>query len=311
MTAEHLIYTAVALSALLSLGALIAFFRCERRCRKQEREAPERLTALRMQPRSTDLGDEVKPQPIQIRRPFHEALLEDAPELAPSPRTHAIADELAARQRNQAHDTENHEMNLRHLAAAASLGLAACAQFPTDATPPTQGDARMAQSDYVAPRPQVTWSFDRHSFGAYCYNTIGCEVLYANFYDVNDEADEVSPPPESAGVQKYWGGTHVGIDNFPPPATVTWRSLDGTAHVERVDIGEIFKDHQVLHDVPSEKLGWNATMTGMSPEIVLVVNDRTISVYMGTFVVLKEPEIPGNRYSGARDEFLLAWRHTY
>ena len=204
-----------------------------------------------------------------------------------------------------------HEMKLRHLAVAASLGLVACAQSPTHATLSEHGGTRMAQSDYVAPKPEVSWSFDGHSFGAYCYNTIGCKVLYASAYHVKDDENQVSPPPRSDGIQKNWQGDYGGIDNFPPPAVVTWRSLDGVPHEAHVDIGEIFKDQQVLHNVPANKLAWNATKTGMNPDIVLVVNDRTISVYMEAFVVLKEPEIPGNRYSGAVDELVLAWRHTY
>jgi len=204
-----------------------------------------------------------------------------------------------------------HEMKLRHLAVAASLGLVACAQSPTHATLSEHGATRMAQSDYVAPKPEVSWSFDGHSFGAYCYNTIGCKVLYSNFYQVKDEENQVAPPPETSGMQRYWHGGHGGIDNFPPPAMVTWRSLDGVAHEAHVDIGEIFKDQQVLHNVPANKLAWNATKTGMSPDIILVVNDRTISVYMQVFVVLKEPEMRGDRPSGFRSEPVLAWRHTY
>jgi len=169
----------------------------------------------------------------------------------------------------------------------------------------------MAQPDYVAPRPEVTWPFDGHSFGAYCHNTVGCKVLYANFYEVRHEPDEVAPPPESAGLQRYWHGGHGGIDNFPPPAVVTWRSLDGVAHEVRIDIGEIFKDQQVIHNVPADKLAWNATKTGMNPSIILVVDDRTISVYMKAFVVLKEPRTPGNPHSDYQREPVLAWRRTY
>jgi len=310
MTAEHLIYTAVALSVLLSLGTLIAFFRCELRCLRQEREA-ERLAGLRMQPRSAVPGDEIKPQATQRRRPFHEALLEDARELAPSPRARAIASELATRQRNQAHDTENQEMKLRHLAAAASLGLAACVHSPTSVTRSAHGEDRMAQSDYVAPRPEVTWSFDAHSFGAYCYNTIGCKVLYDDFYQVERDESEHTPPPESPGIQRYWSGSYIVMSSFPPPALVSWRSLDGIAHEVAIDIGEIFKDRRVLHDVPADKLAWNATRAGISPDIILIVNDRTISVYMKVFVVLKERELRGGRPSGFRSEPVLAWRHTY
>lgn len=194
------------------------------------------------------------------------------------------------------------------LAAALCLPLVAGCQSPMPYS-------KQSNSDYVAPRPEVTWPFDGHSFGAYCYNTIGCKVLYANRYHagyyIRKSDNDVAPPPETPGVQKYWHGGHIGLANFPPPAIVTWRSLDGASHEAHVDIGQIFEDQLVLHNVPADKLAWNATKTGADPDIILVVNDRTISVYMKSFVPLKAPRVPGNPHSDYQDEAVLAWRRTY
>ena len=101
MTAVTLIYLAVSLSALLSAGTLIAFFWCERRARTHERAMAKRLADLYGSSYTVDRtgGVELAAIPIK-RRPFHEALEEDAPELAPSPRAVAISRELLAQRRS-------------------------------------------------------------------------------------------------------------------------------------------------------------------------------------------------------------------
>lgn len=309
MKTEAMIYTIVAFSALLPLGVIGAFVSSERRWRRRDREQAQRLRDLRANSDGeagslSSATDEVGQCVIPIQcRPFCEALWEDCPELAPSPRVRAIVRELAERQ----NERENEAMKLRHLAAAAAL---AAVGASTGCQSAMSASNQIPTNEVV--RPEVTWPFDGHNFGAYCYNTIGCRVLYANHYHVRDGDDEVAPPPPTPGIQKYWnGGGYIGIDNFPPPAVITWRSLDGVAHEAHVDIGAIFKDQQVLHNVPAEKLAWNATRTGMDPDIILVLDDRAISVYMKAAVVLEEPATPGNRYSDTRDEPVLAWRHTY
>jgi hypothetical protein len=107
MNAATMIYTAATLGALLSLGTLVAYFRSERRWRAREREHAQWLESVRMQspspPGTSPTGaDEAERTLIPVqRRPFHAALWEDEPDLAPPPRARAIARELAARQRDE------------------------------------------------------------------------------------------------------------------------------------------------------------------------------------------------------------------
>ena len=150
--------------------------------------------------------------------------------------------------------------------------------------------------------------FTAHSFSAHCFDTIGYKVLYDNLYAVRRDDDEVSPPPR-ADYLSYLSASTVGIQNFPPPAIVTWRSKDGTPHKATVDIGDIFKDQRILHHVPAKDIPKDAYVD--DPGIILVVNDRTISVYMRATIPLKEPSIPGNKYSDFRDDLILAYSHTY
>jgi hypothetical protein len=153
-------------------------------------------------------------------------------------------------------------------------------------------------------------TFKVHNFEAYCYNTVRCRVIYNNFnFTLGGEAESPSGPPPSPDYKKNWNASYVGIRNFPPPADVRWTSLDGTIHEARIDIGEIFKDERVLHNVPESDYA-QGTFDG-SADIFLEVNDRTINVYMEAFVATKNEQIPGNKYSYGRTDLILAWSHTY
>ena len=150
-----------------------------------------------------------------------------------------------------------------------------------------------------------------HSFDAFCYNTLRCHVIYANQNFTPYKADErASGPPPSQGYRDHWRlASTIGIRNFPPPAEVTWTSLDGSTHEAKVDIGTIFKDQRVLYRVPDSEIpdkSW-----GDGPSIYLEINDRTINVYMAAFIATKMEQIPGNKDSDFRDDVILAWTHSY
>lgn len=152
--------------------------------------------------------------------------------------------------------------------------------------------------------------FYKHSFDVFCYNTLRCHVIYANQNLTPYKADErPSPPPPPGYKDRWWPAPYLGVQNFPPPAEVTWTSSDGVAHEAKVDIGAIFKDQRVLYRVPDSEIpdkSW-----GDGPSIFLEINDRTINVYMAAFIATKTEQIPGNKYSYGRTDVILAWTHTY
>ena len=151
--------------------------------------------------------------------------------------------------------------------------------------------------------------FKDHNFEAYCYDTVGCSVLYNDFYHVKQEPDEVALPPKMQDYKKHWGGAlYIGIDNFPEPAVVKWKSKDGVAHEAQVDIGNIFKDELILHNVPQQEIPVDTAATIGGPDVFLEVNDRTINVYMKAMIALKDT---ATRKSDFRQEVILAWSHTY
>lgn len=153
--------------------------------------------------------------------------------------------------------------------------------------------------------------FEKHSFSAHCYDTSGCSVLYNDEYLVQDPAEKTRPSSASIGpnYQKGWGTvTYGGIENFPAPALVKWKSKDGAEHEAKVDIGEIFRDQRILHNVSREDLPTETVATVGDPVIILEINNRTISIYMRDVIYLKDTE---SRRSESRDEVILAYSHTY
>lgn len=159
----------------------------------------------------------------------------------------------------------------------------------------------------------VVWplKFKAHYFDAYCFSTYGCKVVYRGRLRALYPDDELRPSSEALG-DKYPNILTAGmgpIPNFPPPAKVTWRSKDGTPLEAEVDIGEIFRDELIRHNVARDDATPNAT-SGL-PQIILEVNDRTINVYMRAMVWLKQPRRPGNPHSNFQDDLIRVFSRTY
>jgi len=174
-----------------------------------------------------------------------------------------------------------------------------------------------AQIERPAPTDQVPLKFKKHNFDAFCYNAIGCRIIYNNHdfspYAGDQDPDElVSGPPFGPDYRRAWSGSYLGVKNFPAPAWVRWRSLDGVAHEAHVDFASIFKDELILHNVPADDMAhfFEGPVAG-APAIILEVNDRIINVYMEMLIPTKTPQIPGNERSYARTDLFLAWSKTY
>ena len=171
---------------------------------------------------------------------------------------------------------------------------------------PTTNPAPISRADNtVADWP---FRFKRHNFGAACYSTYGCKLVYADLLHLDQPEDELQPSSESIGpdYRENLGAGRAGIVNFPPPAAVTWRSKDGTRHQAEVDMATIFRDELILHNVPRDEVGEGSVL-----EIILEVNDRTINVFMRARIPTKELQIPGNQHSRFRDDLILAYTRTY
>jgi hypothetical protein len=160
-------------------------------------------------------------------------------------------------------------------------------------------------SDQDISRP---FTFKGHNFGAHCFDTVGCKIFYAGRYVVMDEENEVRASPKNPDYFTDLSASHLDIPNFPVPATVTWKSKDGSQLKAEVDMAEIFKDQVIRHNVAKEDLPTETIATLDEPEIILVVNDRTISVYMRAAIFMKDTSV---RKREIRDETILAFKRTY
>lgn len=158
----------------------------------------------------------------------------------------------------------------------------------------------------VAGSTRANWEwplrFSKHAMRVACYDTIGCRALYANTWQVFDDPDERRPSSASIGpdYRDHMRGGHIAISNFPEPMELTWRSKDGTPLEARIDIGRIFRDELVRHNVPRERIPLDVTSLAhdtVHPDIVVEVNDRTVRVYMRSRIPVDYETIPGNRYS--------------
>lgn len=155
--------------------------------------------------------------------------------------------------------------------------------------------------------------FARHNFGARAYNVQRCSVIYDRHeHGVREEA---AGPPLDIDWRNDWNAGYGVGAGFPPPAEASWISLDGTRHRAEIDIAKLFKDRVVRHNVPKEDIpeGW-LVANGIDPipvDILMEVNDRTITVYTRAHVTTKEPQIPGNPRSCHRNDLIEVWTHTY
>ena len=74
-------------------------------------------------------------------------------------------------------------------------------------------------------------------------------------------------------------------------------------------MSDVFSDRLIRHNVSREDIPEEIGIP--NPEIILEVIDRVINVYMRAFIPTKELQIPGNRYSGHRDDLIRVFNKTY
>ncbi|MFX6763667.1 hypothetical protein ABTH06_18600, partial [Acinetobacter baumannii] len=94
-------------------------------------------------------------------------------------------------------------------------------------------------------------------------------------------------------------------------AKVSWRAKDGTPLEAEVDIGEIFRDELIRHNLQPHEIAERGIGPGALPQIILEVNDRTINVYMRAHISTRELQQPGNRYSDFRADLIKVFNRTY
>jgi hypothetical protein len=168
-----------------------------------------------------------------------------------------------------------------------------------------KGDSNLTEDD---PKRRLSATFSAHNFGPYCFDTLECRIEYDGQTWLNETSRR---PPLDERAEGNLRGSIAGIVNFPTPAKISWRSLDGETHHADIDIACIFHDRRIVHspeisasDVPERAYFGD-------PDVIIVVNDRTVSVYMKAFIPLKHTRVHGNPHSNYRDEAILAWTKDF
>lgn len=201
---------------------------------------------------------------------------------------------------------------LRSIATGALISVATTgcnATMPTS-TPPA-ASAGLPDGHYTNVGAEWPLKFRAHKFGVSTYSTYGCRVEYGGRVRADDPEERLQSSSEALG-SRYPNNMTAGmgpIPNFPPAATVTWRSKDGTALQAEVDIGRIFEDELIRHHVARED-ALDPASSG-TPGIILEVNDRTINVYMRDMIALKKPRFPDRPHSDFRDDLIKVFSRTY
>ncbi len=195
---------------------------------------------------------------------------------------------------------------------AVAIAVTAAAQLLSGCHPAMTSPVETSASAAAAQTPAVAaWplSFRRHLFGAVCFDTRGCEVLY----DGRDHGTSAETPAVSSLPAGRYDALMIArygdLPNFPAPAELHWRSKDGSEHRATVDFAEIFADGRIRHRVPREDIP-----DGVSPgytHVLLEVNDRTVSVYTRTMIPTRDEQIPGNRHSRFRDDLIQVYSRSY
>ena len=201
---------------------------------------------------------------------------------------------------------------IRSIATTAMISVATTGCHATMAQSSSPGpSSALPEGHYTNVGAEWPLKFRAHYFGGHCFNTQSCEILYRGFR--HGAEDRPSPSVESYGrpLDKLLSAGRGPIPNFPPPARVTWRSKDGTPLEAEIDIGEIFRDELVRHNVKQNEMSELGPGPGLLPAIILEVNDRTINVYMRAHISTKELQKPDNRYSDFRADLIKVFSRNY
>lgn len=168
--------------------------------------------------------------------------------------------------------------------------------------------------------------FYTHGFGAVCFNTMACSLIYNRHQfgtrrrDRDGEVhDKPSGPMPFENWRDEWSGSHsispVEGQTFPGPVEIEWTSLDGQEHALSIDLDKMFEDRLILHKVARDEIK-EAWLDAKSihpevPDILVEVNDRTVTVFMRALVATEAQQVPGNDFSRFRNDLMMVWTQSY
>ena len=166
-------------------------------------------------------------------------------------------------------------------------------------------------------RPDWPLWFHDYSFGARCYHTVRCSIIFRR-HQFSLHLDHPSGAPRAPDWKGTWrAGFSTGEDfqrhGFPSLVDIRWTALDGVEREIALDLDTVFPERLILHNVPEDEVreDWKGSHWVRDVDILLEVNDRTVNVYMRAWVVTKHLQDPANPRSCSRRDLMLAWTRTW
>lgn len=193
--------------------------------------------------------------------------------------------------------TEKEKMDIKHLAMAAAMTV-------------TSGCHPGIKSWHMKSKVEdgvLKIPFYDHGFDARCYETLKCRVLYGNRYIVNDGG----PRGPFTERDRASLGSHWARLDLPSLARVIWTSKDGENHDETIDLSHIFESHLILYPDDLDVRDVDLVPYSGTPDIILVVEDRSIHIYMKAWISLLKPRYPGREHSNFRHDPVVAYSKKF
>lgn len=192
---------------------------------------------------------------------------------------------------------EDEKMDVKHLAMAAAMTVASGCH----------SGIRSWHMKSKVENGVLKIPFYDHSFDARCFDTLRCRVLYGNAYIVNSGS---ASGPFTERDRNNLSGGWANLD-FPSVARVMWTSKDGTNHDEKIDLGAIFRSGMVRYAPDLDVNDVHLSVPPSAPDIILVVENRSIQVYMKAWIWLLHPTDPTNKFSNLRTDAVIAYSQTF
>lgn len=152
-------------------------------------------------------------------------------------------------------------------------------------------------------KPDLT--FKRHNFGVACYNASDLRVVYAGIPYIRDGECRDRVPYDEKRIK----ANTTGLIAFSDPIDVKWKSKNGEQHQYQLDLDEIFKGKQVLHQEKEGDL--LIEHPSYSPGIYVEVDNRTLNVYMDVNIILSPNGVDNGRQRYSRRNVTLAFTKTF
>ena len=149
-------------------------------------------------------------------------------------------------------------------------------------------------------------TFSEHNLGSDCFSARKFKVRYGRLR-LEGYPDQLAPA-KTKRADISTGGPALGYPAFVGPLSVEWESADGSHFSETLDLNEIFKGRRVLHEEDPAKID-TVRPLATPPNIIVEVNDKTLTLFMDVDIGLKPVEPGGMR--GYRRNRLIAFQKTY